>query len=176
MLDTLGRYRDHGFYKVEGWCNEALFPLIDLLCQISRPGGVCEIGVHHGKFFLMLNQVTDQSERSFAIDLFDEQSLNIDSSGSGSLATFRRNLELYDVHQGRNTTIIQADSTDSRAISQIVDTIGRGSIRLLSVDGGHTARHTISDLQLASDLTSNSGVVILDDILNYHWLAVRHRP
>lgn len=50
--------------------------------------------------------------------------------------------------------------------------IGRGALRFISIDGGHTAEHTISDLILSNILINNEGIVILDDILNYHWTGV----
>jgi hypothetical protein len=170
----LREYQARGFSNVQGWCGEALFEIVDLLNSLNfnQGGGVCEIGVHHGKFYLLLNQVTEAEDSSFAIDLFEDQSLNIDKSGMGSADAFRANLNLYDVHQGRNTTLISADSTDSHAVGELLEKIGRGSIRFFSIDGGHTARHTINDLNLANLLTKNSGVVILDDVLNHHWLGV----
>ena len=42
----------------------------------------------------------------------------------------------------------------------------------MSIDGGHTAIHTMNDLKLASNLISNEGIVILDDILNHRWIGV----
>lgn len=174
MNHRLQLYRDHGFKHVEGWCDVELFAVFDLLNSVgfNQAGGVAEIGVHHGKFFLLLNALTHPKDRSFAVDVFDRQDLNIDGSGLGSQEIFRRNLESYDAHGGRNTTIISADSTDAAAMAEMVKTVGAGSLRFFSIDGGHTVRHTLSDLQLANELTSNEGVVILDDILNHHWLGV----
>ena len=171
---NLKKYQSDGFKSVEGWCSEGLFDIVDFLdsLNLNRSGGVCEIGVHHGKFFLLLNQVTDANERSFAVDVFDNQSLNIDNSGCGSAEIFKNNLALYDVHNGRNTELVYADSTDSRAASNLIERVGTGSLRFFSIDGGHSVRHTINDLQLANVLTSHAGVVFLDDILNYHWLGV----
>lgn len=171
---ALRDYQARGFTNVQGWCNEALFEIVDYLnaLPINQGGGICEIGVHHGKFYLLLNQVTRKEDMSFAVDLFGDQSLNIDKSGRGSADALRANLSLYDVHQGRNTTLIGADSTDPHAVGELLKKIDRGSIRFFSIDGGHTVRHTINDLHLANLLTKNSGVVILDDILNHHWLGV----
>src|ERR1700733_6099687 len=169
---ALKRYYENGFSKIEGWCSEQLFHTMDLFdsLPINKSGGICEIGVHHGKFYLLLNQVTSIETQSFAVDIFEEAALNIDHSGSGNRAIFTKNLAEFDVHQGRNTIIIKGDSTDSKL--QLEKTIGPGSLRFLSIDGGHTAEHTISDLKLANHLISNEGVVILDDILNGHWLGV----
>lgn len=168
----LKKYRENGFDHVEGWCNYELFSTLDVLdsAEINKVGGCLEIGVHHGKFFILLNQLIDPQYKSYAIDVFEDQHLNIDSSGSGSRAALCRNLEAYDAHRGSNTVIIQGDSTDPSL--RLREVVGAGAMRFISVDGGHTVEHTISDLSLASDLINNQGVVILDDILNHHWLGV----
>ena len=172
MHPNLKRYRNEGFQTIHGWCSDKLFHTIDLLSSLefNRTGGCLEIGVHQGKFYLLLNQVISEDARSWAVDLFDAQDLNIDRSGSGSLTTFKANLEKYDVHRGKNTEIVSGDSTDPAL--DLEGRIGIGSLRFVSVDGGHTVQHTVNDLQLASRLVSNQGVVILDDILNHHWLGV----
>jgi cephalosporin hydroxylase len=168
----LARYQQEGFVKVAGWCSDKLFQTVDLLAAmpLNQRGGVCEIGVHHGKFFILLNQVTDENAKSFAVDVFDLQHLNIDKSGGGRRDIFERNLAAYDRHRGRNTTIVQGDSTDPAL--DLPQRIGPGTMRFVSVDGGHTAEHTINDLHLANCIVHNEGVVIVDDILNAHWLGV----
>lgn len=168
----LNKYATEGFNNVQGWAAFELFEIIDRLsgCGINNTGGVLEIGIHHGKFYLMLNQVTQKYDLSFAVDIFDNQHLNVDSSGKGSLENFIENLENYDAHGGSNTKIIHGDSTD-RGL-RLREKIGLGTMRYISVDGGHTVEHTINDLMLASDLIKADGVVILDDFLNRHWLGV----
>lgn len=172
MNKALEHYRDNGFKIVEGWVEDDIFTTIDYFnnLPINKTGGVCEIGVHHGKLFLLLNQITELQDKSYAIDVFESQSLNIDNSGCGNIHYFKHNLLNYDVHQGQNTTIIQGDSTDSKL--QLDKIIEPGSLRFISIDGGHTAIHTMNDLRLASNLISNEGIVILDDILNHRWIGV----
>lgn len=171
---NLEKYYLKGFESVEGWCSAQLFQTIDLLdsASLNKVGGACEIGVHHGKFFILLNQVISADQKSYAIDIFEQQSLNIDASGKGTSSKFKSNLQLYDVHGGSNTELIEGDSTDSALRSRIEKQIGAGAIRFFSIDGGHTAEHTINDLEIADKLTSNEGVVIVDDVLNSHWLGV----
>jgi hypothetical protein len=110
------KYYQTGFNEVEGWCETELLKTIDLLSSqtINRTGGVCEIGIHHGKFFLLLNQIVDISYNSYAIDVFDNQHLNIDHSGYGNFEIFKNNLLKFDKSQGQNTVIIQGDSTDTQ--------------------------------------------------------------
>lgn len=168
----LFNYFNGGFNHVEGWCSDNLFNIVELLdkCDFNKDGGAAEIGVHHGKFFMLINSVIEEKFSSFAIDLFEFQHLNIDNSGRGNLEVFKDNLSKYDVHGGRNVSIISADSTDYAGnLKSLFDS---KKIRFFSVDGGHTVQHTISDLNLANQVISNEGVVILDDILHSGWLGV----
>ncbi len=165
-------YHGEGFSRVQGWCSDKLFAVIDMLasCRINKAGGVAEIGIHHGKLFLLLNQLTGAEDSSFAIDLFEHQTLNIDKSGRGNLAIFQENLRKYDAHQGRNVRIIAGDSTDPAL--DLVATIGRGTLRFFSVDGGHTVQHLLNDLAIAQQTITNEGVVIVDDMFHFEWPGV----
>ena len=96
----LSNYFNGGFKKVNGWCSDNLFNIIEILdgCTINKEGGIAEIGVHHGKFFLLLNSITEERFKSFAIDLFGAQHLNIDFSGRGDLEIFKTNFDLNRIH------------------------------------------------------------------------------
>jgi hypothetical protein len=50
--------------------------------NINKNGGCMGIGVHLGKFFILLNQLINAEYKSFAVDIFSDQHLNIDKSGS----------------------------------------------------------------------------------------------
>jgi hypothetical protein len=51
-------------------------------------GNVAEIGVHHGRLFILLYLLTSPDERALAVDLFSGQERNIGSSGHGGPGTF----------------------------------------------------------------------------------------
>lgn len=159
------------FEMIEGWCSGYMQQYSQLIDAYHKDenvnGGIAEIGVHHGKFFILLNWLTEKNEESYAIDLFDDQHLNIDQSGCGSLEIFKKNLLEFDKHQGNNVNIVIADSTTYPLEKDILK-----PVRIFSVDGGHTVEHTLSDLKLAHKLIHKQGVVILDDITNMHWLGV----
>lgn len=167
----LQKYMSSGFDSVPGWCDMGLFTAVDKLNKIQNAfearAGVLEIGVHHGKFFILLNQVTEEDDCSAAIDLFDEQTLNIDQSGSGDLLAFKRNLELFDRHGGKNVRIFSTDST-----TLTPSLFGDTRFRFISIDGGHTTEHTLNDLGLVVNWLHSCGVVFVDDIFNYHWPGV----
>jgi hypothetical protein len=164
---SLEQYKET-FDAVQGWTSDKLFDTVKVMadCGINRKGGVAEIGVHHGKFFILLNQVTEEKCESWAIDVFDMQHLNIDKSGEGNKSIFMQNLAEYDRWQGRNTHVLQMDSMS--LTNQIPD----ASLRFISIDGGHTVEHTINDLKIAERLIANEGVIILDDIMGVYWCGV----
>ena len=171
MNEYLQKYYDNGYKEVEGWVNPKILLIMDYLnwLPVNKSGGACEIGIHHGRFFIALNQLIE-NDLSFAIDVFERQDLNIDSSGLGIREKFVDNLKLYDYkHHGDNVTIIEDDSTNP---ASDIKYIPEGSIRFMSVDGGHTVEHVMNDMKIAERILSNEGVVILDDINNHWWMSV----
>lgn len=167
-------YWKTGYTQVEGWMGEGLFPLLQLCDDLQHGagarGGVVEVGIHHGKFFIALNQLCAADEPSMAIDVFARQDLNVDNSGQGSLERFTDNLQKYCTHEGRNVHIVTADSTTLKP-RDILQTLGMKP-RFFSVDGGHTVRHVMHDIALADACIGDFGVVLVDDIHNPHWLGV----
>ena len=125
-----------------------------------------EIGVHRGKYFIALENLTPRDNAAVAIDLFDMQEKNIDNSGKGDLAIFEAHVKEFCSNPDR-VRAISADSLDLSAAE-----LGANAYGLISVDGGHTAEHTIADLEKADVLMSTDGLVILDDILNQDWTGV----
>lgn len=163
-----------GMFRVHGYTHRHHAYVLDYLLKldINKVGGVAEIGIEHGQFYMLLNSVVDGKFPSFAIDIFESQHLNIDGSGRGSLEIFSNNLQTVDVHYGKNTNVVIGDSTDSRTHAHMRKVIAPGSLRYFSIDGGHTAEHTLNDLKLATEFISNEGVVIVDDILHPCWMGV----
>jgi hypothetical protein len=126
---------------------------------------VAEIGVHHGQFFIGLNLLKRASERAVAIDVFEDQQLNIDNSGKGDIEIFRRNVRRWSSLDG--VEMLKSDSTavaPDRLLARAGDTV-----RLFSIDGGHTRSIVLSDMNLAQTTLSAGGVVIADDVFNEHW-------
>ena len=136
--------------------------------QIS--GNVAEIGVHHGKLFILLYLLTRGNERAVAIDLFADQTRNIDHSGAGDLDKFRANLARHADPEMQRLILHQGDSTalDGAMLKRLAG----GAYRLISIDGGHTAETTAHDLATAAEALAPGGVIILDDYFNEMWPGV----
>ena len=163
-------YARSGHKSVSGWLRPEAAVLITWLAERQRVGGnVAEIGVHHGKLFLLLHLLRAPGERSVAIDLFERQDLNVDSSGWGDRTHFERNLDA--VAGGRSDVVVLP--VDSRTVNgaDLLDLAG-GAFRLFSIDGGHTAELTEHDLGTAAGALTHGGLLILDDYFNEQWPGV----
>ena len=162
----------HGHELVKGWlfpgAAEAILQLSEAQRRAGVRGGVAEIGVHHGKLFILLYLLGEKDEPAVAIDLFSHQELNVDQSGKGDLAIFRENLQRHAdssrlvVHEGDSTQLSSARLAE----------LGCGPLRLISIDGGHTAEITAHDLTTAEGALAEGGIVILDDCFKEMWPGV----
>ena len=165
----LSSYLELGMAAVEGWLSPTAACIIARLLieqlHAGLRGDVCEIGVHHGKLFLVLANAAAADERAVAVDVFGDQDKNVDRSGCGDRVVFERNLATYA--PGAAVEIIQASSLDLRETG-----FPSHRFRFISIDGGHTAPTVSNDLQLAEHTLIGGGVVALDDILSSHWTGV----
>lgn len=171
----LSSYAQSGLTEVKGWVDPAVLGSLAAIhrCQqtVGVSGGIGEIGVYQGKFFLALDALRQPGELSAAFDIFDDQVLNIDGSGSGtSLRTFLENVSRHSTDPEK-VVYRECDSFTLTA-QDVRSLIQGGTFRLFSVDGGHTVEHTINDLKLAADVIGPGGVIILDDYYNPMWPGV----
>ena len=165
------RYLREGMGQVEGWLNPSTAVYLASLEVLQRDAGpegdVCEIGIHHGKSFLCLAAGLPAGDRAVAVDLFANQAENVDGSGMGSRRRFERHLDRWG--DPSRVDVIAASSLELEPTGFLSRERG---FRLFSVDGGHTAATTLNDLRVAEATTVPGGLVVLDDVLNPHWLGV----
>jgi hypothetical protein len=166
-------YLKRGYSRIGGW----LFPysarfidsLLALQLEADVRGSVGEIGVHHGKLFILLALGRRAGESAFAIDVFGDQHLNRDDSGSGDREIFLTNTRRWLGGESEFLNVVQRSSLDVRP-EQILER--NGPVRLASIDGGHTEDCVINDLMLVQSVLAPKGVVILDDHFNEFWPEV----
>jgi hypothetical protein len=169
FLDPLSNYLEFGITEVDGWLSPISAAMVaHLLVEQSRAGlrgDLCEIGVHHGKLFLILANALIEGERAVAVDVFSDQDKNVDRSGSGDRAVLERHLA--ERAPGARVEIVQGSSLDLGRLGFLGN-----RFRLISIDGGHTAAATENDLGVAQATLPPGGIAVLDDVLSYDWTGV----
>ena len=107
--------------KIEGWLGFVDYEIIKTLIRRQNEfvsGPLVEIGVHHGKSLILMAKFSNQ-DSLYAIDIFDDQKKNIDSSGfglgDGGLKIFKRNLKKFEIDENR----VIIDSRPSSEIKNI---------------------------------------------------------
>ena len=163
------------FFQVEGWVNIHMPTLVGFIVRMLEVNkiainNICEIGVHHGRFFLLLEHLSSREDAFCdALDVFDNQYRNLDGSGRGSLSAFKANIDKY-ARYPRRVRAFAIDSVETR-----VHSFGKQlgcSYDLISLDGCHTALHTYNDLLFAETHLNTGGLVFLDDINNLSFMGV----
>jgi len=169
---SLNAYLKHGHQLVKGWlfpgAPQAIILLSDEQRRTNLSGGVAEIGVHHGKLFILLYLLSSENESAVAVDLFSRQDLNVDHSGAGDLERFKRNLHR---HADTSRLIVHEGDSTQLTAGQLIE-LGRGPLRLISIDGGHTAEITAHDLVTSEGALAEGGIIILDDCFKEMWPGV----
>jgi Methyltransferase domain len=169
MNRTFARYRTVGHRFVSGWVQPEVLTIVAALDAAQRDNGVVgsvvEIGVHRGKFLIALQLLQRHAGASVAIDVFGDQQLNVDKSGRGDLNFFLANVDRWSSRTG--LVVHQGDSTKLSADALVA--LAGSTVRMFSVDGGHTAKTVLSDMRLAEASLAEGGVVIADDVFNGEW-------
>jgi hypothetical protein len=171
MRSALRAYVGGHHHKVQGWLDDFSARLIVTLAialdDAGRHGAAVEIGVHHGRLFILLH-LASTGRKDLVIDVFDEQELNVDDSGKGDKAIFLKNLARFggdpaciDIFQRSSLTVRPGEITERV-----------GAPLMFSIDGGHTAECALNDLRLADASLSEHGFVVLDDFFNEFWPEV----
>ena len=137
MRPALADYVKRKHHSVQRWLDDFSARLICAIATIldnaGRHGAAVEIGVHHGRLFILLH-LASTGERDLVIDVFEDQELNVDSSGKGDKAIFLRNLQRFGGDPAR-VNILQKSSLAVQP-AQIIERVGRPVT--FSIDGGHT--------------------------------------
>ncbi len=164
---------------IRGWF--ASTPLVEILTKISIwqtkqgiNGNIGEIGVHHGRMALVIFQLLEEGEKGIAIDLFKNQEEN-QGSGSGNEEFFRYySKNILGEGWEKRVDVLCANSEALIPEDLVPRCEGRkySKFRIFSVDGGHSCKTTVNDLELTISNMSKDGVIILDDYHHFNLIGV----
>ena len=73
--NSIRKYFTVGYPDLIGGVRHELFITADVLSKlpVNKNGGILEVGVLFGRFFILLNTLVSRNERSIAIDVFEQQ-------------------------------------------------------------------------------------------------------
>jgi hypothetical protein len=167
------KYISRGYKKVEGWFSREALEIIAFISNLQTSekinGALCEIGVHHGRSFVLLSLLSQSDEICLAIDLFENQDENIDESGFGNKDILLKNLKSNECDLNR-VKIIQKNSLNLSP-SELLD-ISKQKFRFFSIDGSHLANTVQNDISIAESVLCKGGIVLMDDYFNEQWPGV----
>ena len=170
---SLDRYVGHSMKKVKGFLTSldalTIQALLTYQCEKSIRGDLCEIGVHHGRLFLMLALARRTGERAIAIDLFEDDSYNANTDHAGRDTALFENARRLGIEFSEDE-IFKTSSLDIGPSDILARTTG--PVRFFSVDGGHLYHHVENDLRLAESTLAGEGVIAIDDFFNIGWVDV----
>ena len=161
---SLKAYVQAGMQIVEGWgIDDYLVRLFLVLNQgqLDRgiTGNLLEIGVHHGRTFILLALMARKGEQSFAIDLFEDQVRNLDRSGKGDSTAFAANMRRHAPEA--TYQVVMGDS-----LFLNFEVVGVTGLRFVHIDGAHYVDAVVSDLVKAQQHVVPGGIVVVDDFLH----------
>lgn len=170
---ALQHYAGGAHVQVDGWLSQLDADIAVQVAQEQRrlglAGSVGEIGIHHGRLFILLALTLQAGETAFAVDIFGDQAANVDGSGYGDEAIFRQNMKRFGVAESQ-VAVIRSSST-AIGWPDIAARV-KAPARFFSIDGGHTSEVTANDMAIADEGLDDRGVVILDDWFNPEFPAV----
>jgi hypothetical protein len=157
--------------QISGWCAPHLWQCIEAIQLLQKEkninGPIAEIGVYQGKFFCGLALTKGAELEHCAMDVFNMQEFNLDGAGAGDIEMFKKNLDLCGIH---NTEI---HIVDSMSIEDAFINNRLNKYSFFSVDGCHTAEHTINDFKIAMKMVRKDGIIFIDDYNNPNWPNVQ---
>lgn len=129
-------------------------------------GHLCEIGVHHGRLFLMLALARRTGERALAIDLFEDDAINANTQHAGRDRALFANAHRLGIELSEEE-IFKTSSLEIEPADILARTTGH--IRFFSIDGCHLYQYVENDLRLAERTLIAEGVIAVDDFFNPFW-------
>lgn len=150
--------------RIDGWLsrNDArCFVHVDEVQKaLGIEGDIIEIGVWHGRGAILFHHLLRESERVYAVDVFDLRDpshphFNDPARLRGHAAEFGCDDRLVDVRM----------DTSKRG-HRILDLVGDRPVRLIHIDGGHDYLVVKRDIEVAARLLHGGSVLVFDDFFN----------
>ena len=152
--------------RIQGWLQRAsalaIWGVLERQIIDGIDGDVLEIGVYHGKTFILMVKSLSAAQQAVAVDTF-EMEFNVE--GRREMVQFRGTFEdnMATFCSDKNVSIRHMTS---QAFGKTIGEDHYGRYRMISIDGSHAAVDVLSDLQIAERLLADRGIVVVDDYMS----------
>jgi predicted O-methyltransferase YrrM len=160
-VPAVDAYLADGYHSVVGMSSRFAAAITARLLRIQTGlgvgGPIGEIGTFEGRFFIAMAHALEPGETAVGIDLFDWPNKEV-------IDRFHANCRKHGVPDERRVTL----KADSRVMTpeDVLKATGGQKLRLFHIDGEHS-RHALSrDLNLATAVIADGGIIVLDDMLH----------
>ena len=172
-VQKLEHYLAEGSQHVDGYLQSGsasiIWSIFDIQDELEIAGNLAEIGVYHGKLFILLCHCLRKGERAFAVDPFDTQPEIQGIKTKKDRQKFSSdNLKSNLASNGIGSDLVKLIVADSQALTgaELLNEFGSANIRIFSIDGDHSRDGVRHDLNLAAATLSEGGIVLADDLFN----------
>ena len=131
--------------------------LLRIQSDLGVKGPVAELGAFEGRFFIAMAKALKDGERALGIDIFEWPNPQV-------IDRFEANCARHGVPSDKRITW-KADS-NKMAPQELLAKLDGEKVRLIHVDGEHTQAALTKDLELATAVIKDGGVIVLDDMLH----------
>jgi predicted O-methyltransferase YrrM len=160
-IPTVDQYLDGGYASVVGMSSRfaatVTCGLMRIQSELAVLGPVAEIGTFEGRFFIAMAHALAPGEKALGIDLFDWPNPQV-------IDRFEANCAKHGVPPDRRITW-RADSRTMKPEDLLAKLDGQ-RVRLFHVDGEHSRHALTRDLELATAVLADGGIIVLDDMLH----------
>jgi predicted O-methyltransferase YrrM len=158
---AVDEYLDNGYATVVGMSSRFAAAvscgLLRIQTGLGVTGHVAEIGTFEGRFFIALAHALADGEKALGIDLFDWPNPEV-------IDRFEANCAKHGVAEAKRITW-RADSRTMKP-EDLLAKLDGNRVRLFHVDGEHSRHALTRDLELATAVLADGGVIVLDDMLH----------
>ena len=154
-------YLAAGYERVVGMSSRFAAAITGGLMRIQNEmgvtGHVAEIGAFEGRFFIALAHCLKDSEKALGMDIFEWPNPEVKDR-------FEANCARHGVpEEKRITWKVNSNETTPDALQA---KLGGGKVRLFHIDGEHSRKALAQDLELATKVIDDAGLIVLDDMLH----------
>ena len=157
----LDHYLEHGYEDVRGMSSRFAAAIAGHLIRFQSAhgisGDIAEIGAFKGRFFIAMAMGLQPGEKGLAIDVFNWPN-------ERCLDDFLANCARHGV-SGEQMIVWKTD-TRGMSAAELSARIGGQKVRFFHIDGDHSDECLSKDLDLATAVLHEKGLMCLDDILH----------